>query len=70
MFISTVLSRPESLPRYQQPLPPAATATAATATAGAAATAGGGASEPVGGLWSHPKRFNVAITRRWVGPWG
>ncbi len=58
VFISTVLSRPESLP-------PAAAA-AAAAAAGAAGAAAGAAAAPADaqlGFWQSPKRFNVAITR-------
>ncbi|KXZ44803.1 hypothetical protein GPECTOR_62g918 [Gonium pectorale] len=51
VFISTVLSRPESLPSF------ASSAASAHATASAASS-----SQPLG-LWSHPKRFNVAVTR-------
>lgn len=52
VFISTVLSRPESLPQ--------------SATAAGRAAAGkedSGRDDPHLGFWQNPKRFNVAITR-------
>lgn len=52
IFISTVLSRPESLP--------AVPAAQAPSKAGPAAPALGDAHL---GFWRNPKRFNVAITR-------
>lgn len=73
IFISTVLSRPESLP----PAPAAASATPApTGAGGAGPGASSDAPQPAGshrgeggagdlhlGFWRNPKRFNVAITR-------
>jgi AAA domain len=54
VFISTVLTKPSSLPQHLQ-------------RAGGASAVGGGAGDSSDaqylGLWNNPKRFNVAITR-------
>ncbi len=60
MFISTVLSQPESLP-------PAAAPLQSQASTGASSSEPGGANATLPdaqlGFWRNPKRFNVAVTR-------
>lgn len=62
MFISTVLSQPESLPpaapQQQQSSTPASEAASASASSTSTSLP-----EAQLGFWRNPKRFNVAITR-------
>lgn len=69
MFISTVLSRKESLPRGDGRLAGAAAAQGWSGPAAAAppqqqqGSGGNGGDAAAVGFWANPKRFNVAITR-------
>jgi putative helicase MOV10L1 len=75
IFISTVLSRPESLPPARPPAASSASTGAGSgpggdgagslgaAAAASAAASQAGAGDVHLGFWRNPKRFNVAVTR-------